>query len=117
MPTTITAWNGKTLALRTKVKQLGCGVRIVGHKVIRNVAYLTVQTFEAGRISGSGRGLRTVYRRLRSAEPAVGLLVPLGRHPRFRHHRLRITLRVGFLPATRGAPTSAAFVTVTFHHR
>ena len=32
-----------------------CGVRIVGHKMVGNTAYMTVQTFAAGRISGSGQ--------------------------------------------------------------
>src|SRR4029077_17689634 len=50
MPTTITGWNGASFKQNTIVKVSGCGVRIVGHKVVGQVAYLTVQTFAAGRI-------------------------------------------------------------------
>ncbi len=57
MPTTITGQNGFQVKQNTKMSVLGCGVRIVGEKVIGNTAYITVQTFEAGRISGSGPNL------------------------------------------------------------
>src|SRR4029077_8905876 len=41
MPTTITAQNGAQIKQNTKIAAKGCGVRIVGHKVIGNTAYLT----------------------------------------------------------------------------
>ena len=62
MPTTITGQNGKKFKQNTIIKVTGCGVRIVGHKVVGNTAYLTVKTFAAGRISGSGANLATVVR-------------------------------------------------------
>ena len=62
MPTTITGWNGATVKQNTIVKVTGCGVRIVGSKIVGNTAYVTVQTFAAGRISGSGKHLKTVYK-------------------------------------------------------
>ena len=113
MPTTIVSWSGRTFKQKTAVQQAGCGVRIVGHKVIGDIAYLTVQTFAAGRISGSGRDLTSVFRRLGSPKSAAALLVALG--PRGRAHRgpLRIRLRVGFVPAGHGA-SSSAFITLTF---
>ena len=52
MPTTITGQNGKQVKQNTKIAVTGCGVRIVGHKVVGNTAFLTVKTFAAGRISG-----------------------------------------------------------------
>ena len=61
MPTTITGQNGKVFKQNTVISPTGCGVQIVGHKVVGNTAYLTVRTFAAGRISGSGKGLSTVY--------------------------------------------------------
>ena len=45
----------------TMIAPTGCGVQIVGHKVVGNTAYLTVETYAAGRISGSGKGLSTQY--------------------------------------------------------
>ena len=69
MPTTITGQNGMVVKQNTQIKVNGCGVRIVGHKVVGNTAYMTVQTFAAGRISGKGRGLATsLPQALQSAE-------------------------------------------------
>jgi hypothetical protein len=112
MPTTITAQNGKQVKQKTKIEATGCPVRIVGHKVIGNTAYLTIQTYAAGRISGSGRHLQTVFRSLNKAVHATTLKVPLARGTR---RPLQTRIRVGFRPKKRGtAPTSSAFVTVRF---
>jgi hypothetical protein len=114
MPTTITGQNGLTVKHNTRIRVAGCGVRIAGHKVIGNIAYITVQTFAAGRISGSGANLGTVYRYLGSAQNAATLKVPLSGRGRSRGRPLRVHLRVGFLPKQRGAPSSAAFLTLSF---
>ncbi|MFI4977643.1 MAG: hypothetical protein ACHQC8_03030 [Solirubrobacterales bacterium] len=113
MPTTITGQNGFQVKQNTKMKVKGCGVMIVGRKVIGNTAYITVQTFEAGRISGSGSNLATVYRYLGKAEKTATLKVPLSRRGQSRGRPLRVRLRVGFVPKHRGAH-SAAYATVTF---
>lgn len=113
MPTIVTAWNKKTVRLAPTVRPVGCGVRIVGHKVIGDTVYLTAQTFAAGRISGSGSDLSTTYRHLSAAKRAVALLVPLSARGRRSRRPLRIRLRVGFVPAKGGA-RSSAFVTVKF---
>ena len=65
MPTTIVAQNGSTFKQNTAIRVTNCPVRIVGHKAIGNTAYITVQTYSAGRISGSGGYLTTVYRHLK----------------------------------------------------
>jgi hypothetical protein len=114
MPTTITAQDGSTLKQNTIIKVAGCGVRIVGHKVIGNTAYLTVRTFAAGRISGRGSNLATSYRYLGKPEKTATLKVPLSSRGQRRGRPLRVRLRVGFLAKQRGIPSSAAFVTVTF---
>jgi hypothetical protein len=110
MPTTITGQNGKVLKLNTKINVAGCGVRIVGHKVIGNTLYLTVKTPAAGRISGSGSHLATVFKRLGGAANATSLKIPLRRGS---HRPLRTRVRVGFVPKRRG-PTSATYITVRF---
>jgi hypothetical protein len=110
MPTTITGQNGKVVKQNTRITVAGCGVRIVGAKVIGNVAYLTVRTFAAGRISGSGAQLATVFRHLGSAANATTLKVPLRRGA---HGPLNTRIRVGFVPKGRGS-TSTAFVNVRF---
>jgi hypothetical protein len=111
MPTVITGQNGKVIKQKTKIGVNGCGVQVVGHKVIGNAAFITVKTFAAGRISGSGPGVATVFRRLGGAVNATRLRIPLrgGVHgPR------RVRLRVGFLPKNRKLGTSVAFTTVFF---
>jgi len=114
MPTTIVSQNGSTFKQNTTIRVTNCPVRIVGHKVIGNVAYLTVQTYSAGRISGSGSDLATVYRHLNGAVQAASLHVPLSSAGQRRGRPLRTKVRVGFFPKKKGAPSSAAFVTVTF---
>jgi hypothetical protein len=112
MPTTITGQNGLVIKRNTRITVKGCGVRIVGHKVVGNTAYVTVTTPAAGRISGSGGSLATVYRHLNSAQRAVSLRIPLSRNGRSRGRPFHTRIRVGFVPR-RGAH-SVAYVTVTF---
>ena len=91
-------------------------MRIVGHKVVGRTAFITVQTFEAGRVTARGRNLRTVSRKLSRASKAATLKVPLSSRVRRHHRALRVRLRVGFVPAKKGAHSSAA-VTVKFRRR
>jgi len=113
MPTTITGQNGKVAKLDPAIAVSGCGVKVLGRKVVGNTAYLTIQTFAAGRISGSGFGLGTVYRTLSSAARYATLKVGLSNTGRSLPKPLRVKIRVGFTPTRRGAH-SVAFVTVTF---
>jgi hypothetical protein len=114
MPTEITGQNGFKVKQNTKMRVTGCGVRIAGEKTIGSTAYITVQTFEAGRISGSGPNLRTTYRYLGRAVKTATLKVPLSNRGRSRGRPLRVRLRVGFVPKKHGAAKSAATRTVTF---
>ncbi len=114
MPTEITGQNGFKVKQNTKMRVTGCGVRIVGEKTIGNTAYITVQTFEAGRISGSGPNLRTTYRYLGRAVKTATLKVALSNRGRSRGRPLGVRLRVGFVPKKHGAAKSAATRTVTF---
>jgi hypothetical protein len=113
MPTVITGQNGKQVKQNTVITPTSCGVQIVGHKVVGNTLYLTVRTYAAGRISGSGRGLSTRYRSLGSASKATTLKVPLSASGRSRRRPFKLRVRVGFVPKRRGAHSSAT-VTVTF---
>jgi hypothetical protein len=114
MPTTMVAQNGLTVKQNTRISIPGCGVRIVGHKVIGNIAYLTVATPAAGRISGGGSSVATVYRHLGSAVKATTLKVPLSRGGQRRGRPFHVKLRVGYVPTQRSRGSSAATVTVTF---
>ncbi len=112
MPTIITAQNGKQIKQNTLISPTGCGVQIVGHKVIGNTVYLTIKTFSAGRISGSGRGLLSRYRSLSGASKATTLKLPLSSAGRSRRRPFKVKVRVGFVPR-KGAHSSAT-VTVSF---
>jgi hypothetical protein len=113
MPTTIVGQNGATIKQNTKITVNNCGVRIVGKKVAGNKAILTVQTYAPGRVSGSGKSLKTVYRKLKKAQKTASLTVPLSNGGRNRHRPFKTKVRVGFVP-TKNAPSSVAFTTVKF---
>ncbi len=114
MPTTITAQNGKVFKQNTNINVVNCGVQIVGQKVVGNDVYLTVRTYSAGRISGSGANLSTVARHLDAATKSASLKVPLSSSGRSKGRPFSVKVRVGFYPKKRGAPTSVAYTTVTF---
>jgi hypothetical protein len=107
MPTTITGQNGKVFKQNTKISVSGCGVQIVGHRVVGRTAYLTVRTFTAGRISGGGAFLSTVYKHVSRATNATTLKVPLTAAGR-RHRPLTTTVRVGFVPSNHSAHSIAS---------
>jgi hypothetical protein len=110
IPTAMTGQNGKTFKQNTKLTVEGCGVQIVGHKVVGNTAFLTIKTFAPGRISGSGKGVKTVARNLSKATNTASLKVPLasGKHKPF-----SAKIRVGFLPKKKGKHSTAS-ITVKF---
>jgi hypothetical protein len=112
MPTTIIGQNGKQIKQNTKINVTNCGVKIIGHKVVRNTAYVTVKTFAAGRVTGTGANLNTVSQRLGRAQNST-LKIPLSRRAS-RHRPLRIRVRVGFAPQQHRESRSAAFTTVIF---
>jgi hypothetical protein len=116
MPTTITGQNGKQVKQNTKIAVSGCGVRIVGHKVVRHTLVLTVQTFAAGRITAKGTNLNTTSRRLSKATTST-LKVSLssgGLTALRRRRKLKIHVRVGFVPKKQGEASSVASSAVTF---
>jgi hypothetical protein len=114
MPTTLTGQNGFVVKQNTKITVASCGVRIAGKKVIGNTAYITVQTYSAGRISGSGSNLKTVYRHLGKAEKTATLKVPLSNGGLRKGRPLKVKLRVGFVPKTKSVGNSATTTTVVF---
>ena len=113
MPTTITGQNGKSIKQDTKMAVSNCGVRIVGQKVVGDTAYLTVRTYAAGRLSGRGPNVATIFRSLGQAKKTVSLKVPLTSGGRSKGRPLRVRVRVGFVPKKKGA-SSVAYTTVTF---
>jgi hypothetical protein len=115
MPTVITGWNGLQVKQNTKISVTkGCGVRITGRKVRGNAAYLTVKTFAAGRITGSGAGVSSVTKKFRSAQSSTTLKLPLNGAGKRRHRPFSVKLRVAFVPSVHGVARSNAYVTVRF---
>lgn len=114
MPTTMVAQNGLTHKQTTTIKVRNCPVRIAGSKVIGNTAYLSVQTYEAGRISGKGTDLSTVFRHLSQPQHSASLAVSLTGAGRRRGRPFSVRVRVGFVPKKKGAPSSVAYTTVRF---
>jgi hypothetical protein len=117
MPTTITAQNGAVVKQNTTIKLINCPVRIASARAFGHTAYVTVQTFAAGRISGKGSFLAPAFRHFNGPQKAATLKIRLSRRGvgvlRFRG-RLKVRVRVGFVPKKRGAPSSVAYATVAF---
>jgi hypothetical protein len=114
MPTTMVGQNGTTFKQNTTIKVNNCPVRIAGSRVVGNTAYLSVQTFSPGRISGKGNDLATVFRNLSQPQKSASLKVSLSSAGRRRGRPFSTKVRVGFVPKKKGAPSSVAYVTVRF---
>lgn len=114
MPTTITAQNGTVVKQETVIKPTECGVQVIGHRVVGNTAYVKVETYSAGRISGSGKGLKTTRKTLGAASKAVTLKIPLSRNGRSRRRPFKINVRIGFTPKAKGGKSSSKTVSVKF---
>jgi hypothetical protein len=118
MPTTITAQNGAVVKQNTSLSIANCGVKIIRRRISRHTLILTVRSFAAGRISVSGRTLRTVHHRV-SGPTTVNVRVPLERAALARLGSgggLRVRVRVAFLPRSRGEARSTALASVLFRH-
>ena len=114
MPTTIDAQSGAQLVQQTRLSVTSCPVQILSHKVVGHKLVLRVETFSAGRVSVKGKYLKTLYKHFAKAT-TVTLKVPLSRKglaALARHGRLRIDVRVGFVPTTKAESVSAASVGV-----
>jgi hypothetical protein len=119
MPTTITAQNGTQLKQSTRIVVTGCGIRIVRHRVRGHRLRLTLQAYSAGRISVRGKDLPSTYHVVGGATTTT-ISVPLARRgvrALSGRHRLKIRVRVRFVPTVHSEGASAASATVTFKKR
>jgi hypothetical protein len=107
MPTVITGQNGVQVKQNTKIAITGCGVQVVGHKLVGRTAFLTIKTFAAGRISAGGSGVGFASRTLNGASSATTLRVSVRRGS-----PARTRIRVGFTSKQRGVGNSSTTVTV-----
>jgi hypothetical protein len=117
VPTTIDAQSGAQLTQKTKLSVTSCPVQIVSHKVVGHKLVVKVKTFAAGRVSLKGKNLKAPrYKTLAKAKTAT-FTVPLSRKglaALSKHHKLKISVRVGFVPKTKTESVSAASVAVKF---
>ncbi|HEY4427689.1 MAG TPA: hypothetical protein VGN08_05755 [Solirubrobacteraceae bacterium] len=118
MPTVITAQSGAQFKQATKMSVAGCGIRILRRKVVGHTLLITVRTPGAGRITVSGRKLKTARRTVRKAATTT-LRVRLGSgavRALRSHHRVKIKVRAQFVPRSRSESRSSASSTVTVRH-
>jgi hypothetical protein len=114
MPTTVTAQNGIVFKKETVIAPTECAVQVIGHRVVGNTAYVKVETYAAGRISGTGKGLKTTRMTLGAASKAVTLKIPLTGKGRGRRRPFKVNVRVGFTPKAKGGKSSSKTVSVKF---
>jgi len=114
MPTTITGQNGVVTKQNTVIAPNECGVQILKHKVVKNTAYITVETYGKGRVTITGKGLTKTKREFTGAKKSVTFKVPLSRNGRARRKPFKVKLRVGFTSKQKGVKTSSASATVKF---
>ncbi len=110
VPTTIAAQSGAQLVQKTRLSVTSCPVQILSHRVVGHRLVVRVKTFAPGRVSVKGRYLKTLYRRFAKATTTT-IRVPLSRRglaALARHRKLRIRVRVGFVPKARSESVSAA---------
>jgi hypothetical protein len=107
MPTTITAQNGKVFKQNTKINVTNCPVTVVSHTSKKGRAVVVVRVPEAGRVSGGGSNLKTVYK-YPGKQQNVTLEVP----PKTSRRPVTVRVRVGFTPKAKGKKSSTAYVTV-----
>ncbi len=107
MPTTITGQNGKVIKQNTKISVSSCPVTVLGSHASGNKAVVTVKVPAAGRVSGSGANLKTIYKHPGKAKK-VTLEVPLTTS----HRPITVNVRIGFIP--KKGSSSVAHAVVSF---
>jgi hypothetical protein len=117
VPTTIDAQSGAQFTQKTKLSVTSCPVQIVSHKVVGHKLVVVVKTFAPGRISLKGKNLKAPrYKQLAKAKTAT-FTVPLSRKglaALARHRKLKIQVRIGFVPKAKTESVSSASVAVKF---
>ena len=91
-------------------------MKILKRKVKRNVVTLRLRTCTAGRLTARGPNLKTSARKLGKAS-TLNLKVALthrGVKTLHQRHRLKIRVRVVFVPSKRGLAHSSASMNVAF---
>jgi len=116
MPTIIEGQNGAKITQSTKIGVTGCGIVILSHKIKGHKAKITVVTPAAGKVTVSGKYLKTAKRKLRKAGKAT-LTVSLSKKGlaalrKSKKHKLKVKITARLKPSK--GSSSKASTTVTF---
>jgi hypothetical protein len=109
MPATITAQNGKVFKQNTVLSVSACPITVLSSHAKGKKAVVTVKAPSAGRVSGGGSNLKTIYKHPGKAQK-VTLEVPLTTG----HRPITVAVRVGFIPKSKKEKTSVAHAIVHF---
>jgi hypothetical protein len=115
IPTTLTGQNGVQVKQTATINVKECGVKVVGKKVVGNTAKLTIKTFGAGRVSGSGSGLVSKSHTYNSAQNKATLELPLTSSAAGRGRPFKVSVHVKFASKSRTAVSSSTTTTVVFN--
>jgi hypothetical protein len=114
-PTTIIAQSGAKITRKTRIAVTGCPVTIAAHRTSGTEAIVSVMVPGAGRLSARGPDLRPLVRHVgRAGKTTLKVqLTRAGVAALRTRGRLKLRLRVGFLPHS-GHHPSRALTSVTF---
>ena len=123
MPTTITAQNGAQVKQDTRIAVSGCAgsgaggcIKVLRRKLSPHTLRLTLRVCAAGRVTASGRYLKSASRKLRrSSTTTLKLrLTSAGMRALHRHRPLKMRVRITFVPSRRGERRSTATTSIAF---
>jgi len=123
MPTTITAQNGAQVKQDTRIAVSGCAgsgagrcIKVLRRKLSPHTLRLTLRVCAAGRVTASGRYLKSASRKLRrtSTTTLKLRLTSAGMRALHRHRPLKMRVRITFVPSRRGERRSTATTSIAF---
>ena len=104
MPTTITAQNGLVLKQNTLIEPEGCPntLTVLSHKIKKRTLTIKVAVPGAGKLTATGKGLKTV------TKTAVGRNIITLTLKAKGHHKLKTKVKLTFTPRTGKKQTKKA---------
>ena len=118
VPIGLTAQSGATMKQNVRLSVGSCQIKLLSHRIKKHTLIARVQVYTAGRLSVTGKGLHTVYKKVKGPG-IITIKAPIsikGRHALAAGGQLKVRARVGFNPKHKNEYHSAAFTKVTFRH-
>lgn len=118
VPIGLTAQNGATMNQKVRLSVGSCHIKLLSHRIKKHTLIARVQVYTAGRLSLTGKGLHTVYKKVKGPG-IITIKAPIsikGRHTLAAGAQLKVRARLGFNPRHKNEYHSAAFTKVTFRH-